>query len=75
MGGALGLAVLASVAAARTAAIAGSAIPDADGLTAGYRAAFVVGAAFATTAAALGAILLRPPPMAAEGDAMAPALH
>ncbi|MBO9650587.1 MAG: DHA2 family efflux MFS transporter permease subunit [Variovorax sp.] len=59
MGGALGLAVLASVAAARTGNLlaAGAATPAA--LTAGYQSAFLVGAIFAVVAAVLGAVLLR----------------
>ena len=74
MGGALGLAVLASVAAARTAAVAPVGDPDAAALTAGYHAAFWVGTAFALVAAALAFALVRP-----EGethaDAAAAALH
>ncbi len=54
MGGALGLAVLASVAAAQT---AGSTTLDA--LADGYRAAFVVGTVFAVAAGAVAAIFLR----------------
>ena len=57
MGGALGLAVLASVAASRT-----SALSDTEGhlaaLTGGYHLAFLVGAIFAATAATLGGLLL-----------------
>ena len=53
MGGALGLAVLASLAAART-GVAG----DKAGLLAGYQLAFGVGAACALLAAVLGALLL-----------------
>lgn len=59
MGGALGLAVLASLAAARTQALAASGAADLDALLGGYHAAFVVGAAFAASAAALGAFGLR----------------
>jgi EmrB/QacA subfamily drug resistance transporter len=59
MGGALGLAVLASLAEARTDALrmAGAAAPAA--LVGGYQAAFLVGALFALAAALLGAALLR----------------
>jgi MFS family permease len=70
MGGALGLAVLASLAASRTDAL----VADGDGqlaaLTGGYHAAFFVGALFAVAAAALGAVLLRArtPETAAESD-------
>jgi predicted MFS family arabinose efflux permease len=60
MGGALGLAVLASVAAARTSAMdaAGAQMPLA--LTGGYNLAFLVGAVFAAAAGLIGAVLLRP---------------
>ncbi len=59
LGGALGLAVLASVAAAQTGGLlaAGSPLPSA--LLGGYHLAFVVGGVFAAIAAALGATLLR----------------
>jgi EmrB/QacA subfamily drug resistance transporter len=59
MGGALGLAVLASIAASRSDSLRA----DGDGplvaLTGGYHIAFLVGAAFAVLAATLGATLLR----------------
>jgi EmrB/QacA subfamily drug resistance transporter len=58
MGGALGLAVLASLAAAQTGAL--GATQDARAaLTDGYHLAFLVGAMFAALAAGLGALLLR----------------
>jgi len=59
MGGALGLAVLASAAAARSASMeaAGAQLPLA--LTGGYNLAFLVGAVFAAVAGLLGALLLR----------------
>ena len=59
MGGALGLAVLASLAASRTHTIRLSGSGPLDALAGGYHLAFVVGAAFAVLAAALGATLLR----------------
>jgi EmrB/QacA subfamily drug resistance transporter len=59
MGGALGLAVLASLAAGRTEALLASGAPSPIALTGGYAAAFVVGAAFAAAAALLSSILLR----------------
>jgi EmrB/QacA subfamily drug resistance transporter len=59
MGGALGLAVLASLAAARTEALLASGAPSPIALTGGYAAAFVVGAVFAAAAALLSALLLR----------------
>jgi MFS family permease len=59
MGGALGLAVLASLAAARTqVALAAGATPPL-ALNAGYQQAFMVGALFALVAGVLGAVLLR----------------
>jgi EmrB/QacA subfamily drug resistance transporter len=60
MGGALGLAVLASLAAARTGELlgAGAALPAA--LSGGYQVAFVIGAVFAAAAALISAVLLRP---------------
>jgi EmrB/QacA subfamily drug resistance transporter len=58
MGGALGLAVLASVAASRTSTL--SATEDhLTALTGGYHLAFLVGAIFAATGAVLSATLLR----------------
>ena len=59
MGGALGLAILASLAASRTAALAAGGANAASALTGGYHAAFLVGALCAATAAALGGTLLR----------------
>ena len=59
MGGALGLAVLASIAAARTGDALASGAAQIAALTDGYHAAFAIGAAFAITAAALGFTLLR----------------
>jgi EmrB/QacA subfamily drug resistance transporter len=59
MGGALGLAVLASVAASRTSHLEASGHSTAAALTGGYHVAFVVGALFAAAAAAIGATLLR----------------
>jgi EmrB/QacA subfamily drug resistance transporter len=66
MGGALGLAVLASLAGARSEFLqaAGAAVPEA--LTGGYHAAFAVGAVFALIAAALAALL--PAKLTTEGD-------
>ncbi len=60
MGGALGLAVLASLAASRTETLAASGDGALAALTGGYHAAFLVGAIFAFAAAAIGAFLLRP---------------
>jgi EmrB/QacA subfamily drug resistance transporter len=59
MGGALGLAVLASLAAARTSDALASGQATIVALNSGYHAAFLAGGAFAIVAAALGATLLR----------------
>jgi EmrB/QacA subfamily drug resistance transporter len=59
MGGALGLAVLASLAAARTDALAASGADALTALNGGYHIAFAAGAAFAAAAALLGAMLIR----------------
>ncbi|MEW2518705.1 MFS transporter [Actinacidiphila alni] len=71
IGGALGLAVLAALAAARTdhERAAGHALPAA--LTSGYHLAFLVAAGLLLFAAALAAVLLRPsaPSSGAGGDA------
>jgi MFS family permease len=61
MGGSLGLAVLASVAASRTEALLGAGATQALALNGGYRIAFAVGAVFALAAALLSALLRRPP--------------
>ena len=59
MGGALGLAVLASLAAPRTETLLESGSGSLEALTGGYHVAFLVGAIFAAAAAAIGAALLR----------------
>jgi EmrB/QacA subfamily drug resistance transporter len=59
MGGALGLAVLASLAASRTDTLAASGDSHLVALTGGYHAAFLAGAAFALAAAVIGGVLLR----------------
>jgi MFS family permease len=71
MGGALGLAVLASLAASRTDALAASGEGALAALTGGYHAAFLVGGLFALAAAVIGGALLRPgvPQAGAEGEA------
>ncbi|HZH43813.1 MAG TPA: DHA2 family efflux MFS transporter permease subunit [Lysobacter sp.] len=71
MGGALGLAVLASLAAAHTQTLAAAGTATAEALNAGYRAAFLVSACFAGLAAILGGVLLRPAPQPAAAAAMA----
>ena len=57
MGGALGLAVLASLAASRTETLGASGEGTLEALTGGYHAAFLVGAVFALAAAVIGGAL------------------
>jgi EmrB/QacA subfamily drug resistance transporter len=74
MGGALGLAVLASIAASRSHSLRLGGSGELTALTGGYHLAFLVGAAFAALAAVLGGTLLRQPegqPEAAHGGAPA----
>jgi EmrB/QacA subfamily drug resistance transporter len=68
MGGALGLAVLASLATARTETLAAAGAQAPAALTGGYHIAFLLGAVFAATAGVLSAILLRTPAPAAQGN-------
>src|SRR5206468_8313317 len=63
MGGAVGLAVLASISASRTANLLDAGESQASALTGGYHLAFLVGALFAMGAAAIGGLLLRNQPM------------
>jgi EmrB/QacA subfamily drug resistance transporter len=72
MGGALGLAVLASLAAWRTGNLGGAG--DVSALNGGYHLAFLVGAAFAVVATVIALALLRTRPMpdAAHAEAEAP---
>jgi MFS family permease len=65
MGGALGLAVLASLAAWRSDELLASGESTAAALTGGYHAAFLLGALFAALGATAAATLLRPVPTAA----------
>ncbi|HEU5264460.1 MAG TPA: MFS transporter [Gaiellaceae bacterium] len=71
MGGALGLAVLASLAASRTDALLADGASDLAALTGGYHLAFFVGALFAFAAAALGGLLLRQGAYAGEHEGAA----
>jgi MFS family permease len=59
MGGALGLAILVSLAASRTDSLLSSGSAPLEALNGGYHAAFLVGALFAASAAAVGGVLLR----------------
>jgi EmrB/QacA subfamily drug resistance transporter len=69
MGGALGLAVLASLAAARSEGLSAMGLQPAAALNGGYQIAFLVGAIFAAAACAIGARLFR---AGAPGQAAAP---
>ena len=66
MGGALGLAILASLAASRTDSLLATGGGPVAALNGGYHVAFIVGAVFAAAAAVLGATLLRPGPPGTE---------
>jgi MFS family permease len=70
MGGALGLAILASIAASRSDDLRAAGEGALEALTRGYHTAFLVGAIFAAAAAALGAALL--PAEAPAGEHEAP---
>jgi EmrB/QacA subfamily drug resistance transporter len=59
MGGSLGLAVLASLAAGRTQSLLAAGTPSLEALNGGYHIAFVVGAAFAAVSALLGGVFIR----------------
>ena len=74
MGGALGLAVLVSLASSRTDSLRASGLGPLASLNGGYHAAFLVGALFAASAAVVGGVLLRTrhqAPAAAPVDAAA----
>jgi hypothetical protein len=73
MGGSLGLAVLASLAAARTHGVTVAGGVDASALTSGYQLAFLVGACFAALGAVASAVFLRTP-HAVAGE-QAPVMH
>ena len=73
MGGAVGLAVLASVAASRTNTLVDTGHGHIAALAGGYHLAFLVGAIFAAGAAVIGATLLRESAPAHEDAVSAPA--
>jgi len=72
MGGALGLAILSSLAASRTDSLTASGHGTLAALNGGYHVAFVLGAVFAAAAAGIGAAFLRDraPAVAAEHGAI-----
>jgi EmrB/QacA subfamily drug resistance transporter len=74
MGGAIGLAVLASIASARTTHLLAGGHGSAAALTGGYHLAFGMGAVLAVAAAAIGAMFLRTRTAAAQGHVSEPLL-
>jgi MFS family permease len=72
MGGALGLAVLASIAASRSDSLRASGDTALEALTGGYRLAFLVGAIFAAVAGLLSLVLLRTADVPAHAGAPEP---
>jgi sugar phosphate permease len=75
MGGALGLAILASAAAARTHHLASAGAGTAAALTGGYHLAFVLGAIFAVGGAIVGAVFLRDVTQPVGAHGVEPALE
>jgi MFS family permease len=69
VGGALGLAVLATLSATQTSSARADGRSIADSLTSGYHMAFAIGAGLVIAATLLAAVLLRPQPRAAVGAA------
>jgi len=69
MGGALGLAVLASLASSRTESLAFDGEGELAALNGGFHAAFLLGAVFLAAAIAVGAALLRAAPAGAGAEA------
>jgi EmrB/QacA subfamily drug resistance transporter len=73
MGGALGLAILASVADSRTGSLRSAGEGALSALNGGYHLAFLLGSLFAFAALVIGAVFLRPKSQAAAHGASAPA--
>jgi EmrB/QacA subfamily drug resistance transporter len=69
VGGAVGLAVLATLASERTSALLGDGEPAAAALNSGYHLAYLVGAALIVAAIAVALTVLRPPDAAAMAQA------
>lgn len=74
MGGALGLAVLASLAASRTSGLEAAGVGAAAALNGGYQLAFLAGALCAAAASAVAAVFLKPKPQP-TGEAALSAAH
>ncbi len=75
MGGALGLAVLASLAAAQSAVATAAGATGPEALAAGFRVAFAVGAGFATLAALLSVFVVRELPGGPVAEGTPSAVH
>jgi EmrB/QacA subfamily drug resistance transporter len=75
MGGALGLAVLASIAASRSDSLSAAGDAHRAALVGGYHAAFLVGAIFAAGAALVGAVFFRTSAAATEAGRAAEPAH
>ncbi|MGV1049434.1 MAG: MFS transporter [Solirubrobacterales bacterium] len=69
VGGAIGLAVLATLSTERTQDLLGSGVSNASALTSGYHLAYLVGAGLAATAVAIAVFVLRAPAPAAAPQA------
>ncbi len=69
VGGALGLAVLATLSTTRTDALLADGVPVSSALTAGYHLAFAIGAGLVIAAIGLAAVLLHPEPAPALAEA------
>ena len=70
VGGALGLAVLATLSTSRTSNLVSGGDSAAQALTSGYRLAFLIGAGFALAAVAIAITVLRTSPAEAEAEAV-----
>jgi len=68
VGGALGLAVLATLSTSRSDDLIANGESTASALTSGYHLAFIIGAGLVATAVVLAATLLRPEPQLAEAE-------
>jgi EmrB/QacA subfamily drug resistance transporter len=75
MGGSLGLAVIASLAAARTQQLAEQGVASIEALNGGYHAAFIVGGIFALICAVLGGALIRVNMNASAAEGVPAAMH
>jgi MFS family permease len=73
VGGALGLAILATLSSTRTDTLLADGDSTASALTGGYHLAFAVGAGMVIAALVLAVALLRPQPAVAEDPALEPA--